>query len=116
MFSVTSNAYENTIEEFTDTEPEYISISHTNLLSNESETINISTKDMGNPLPTYTPETNRTIIGMPNNNIFSTYAIIGPTDDRALVSDTTKYPFSAIAYMLTTCKNGHPSYRNCIYD
>ncbi len=47
MFSVTSNAYENTIEEFTDTEPEYISISHTNLLSNESETINISTKDMG---------------------------------------------------------------------
>lgn len=51
-------------------------------------------------LPIYIPENSVT------NNVISPYSIIGPTDDRSLVTNTYLYPYRAIAFLEITWSNG----------
>lgn len=80
---------------------EYTSITCADLLTQESNKVNISSKEMENELPVYIPKD----ITTTNDNSASAYAIIGPTDDRRLVTDTTQYPYSAIAYIYVEWPN-----------
>lgn len=104
MLTTNSNAYEDIAE--TSAEPEYISITNANLITNSSETVNISTKDEGNNLESYVPDERIVNASNLNGGSISPHAIIGESDDRSLVTNTEQYPYSAIAYVYVTYPDG----------
>ena len=113
MLTTNSNAYEDISE--TSAESEYISITNANLITNGSETVNISTKDEGNNLESYVPDERIVNVSNLNGGSISPYAIIGDSDDRSLVTNTEQYPYSAIAYVYVTYPDGKSSHRNSFY-
>ena len=95
MLTTNSKAYENIIQEID--EQAYASITHINLSNNEKENMYVSTKNIGNSLEIYSQE-----IQTPG---ISPNAIIGFNDERELITDTTQYPYSAIAFIEITWHN-----------
>lgn len=106
MFTINSYAFQNTIEEINETE--YISIKAADLSTRETEIVNISTKEMGNSLESYVPK-NDVSIFRTTRDIVSPRAIIGGIDNRWRIVYPTDYPYSAVAYVLTTWQDGSQS-------
>jgi len=100
IFSINSYAYDNMFET-----SEYASVKNVNLMTQETEVVNIPTRDIGVSLESYKLE-NRRIMKSVREGDFSSRAIMGEFDNRMFISDTTIFPHSAIAFVEVSWPNG----------
>lgn len=82
-----SNAYENIQQE---EETEYISLTTFDFSTNEQTTFQVSSQDIG------------TVLEECNTPNINTRSIIGRSDERTLITNTTAYPYSPIGYLRST--------------